>query len=363
MSDHAWRTGIAAALLCGAAAPAVARGQSVTELQRRVAILDARHAHARAVALRADSLRAERLDTVRAGPVIVLTPPTETAAVRAALGSAWPRIDSLYGDEVRLLLGKPFVFWRASRSPQPERPEHPGIPRIQVDSLATVEDIAWQAGMAVGLTVLSHADSTLVNWLNLALLPYPHSEAEFTRAYVDLITTPSRAARNCFLGDLGWCREVLGLKGSDDPLHRLYDAADRRALVAGLADAGVVRAYPAERDRCLVAQDDAACVKLLRMMPVAEPLQQEVRHSLARFALRLGGRDAYARLVHTAGKPLEQRLAAAARLSADSLLGAWRAHVIQARPQTVSLTPAMAWAALAWACLLGLVSLGSTRWR
>jgi hypothetical protein len=92
-------------------------------------------------------------------------------------------------------------------------------------------------------------------------------------------------------------------------------------------------------------------------------LGYDARATLAHFALRLGGRDAYHRLLASSTMPMADRLAVAAGTSLDSLVARWRAQVIASRPATV-LLPTWAFAvALGWTAFFAICGLRSSRWR
>ncbi len=80
-------------------------------------------------------------------------------------------------------------------------------------------------------------------------------------------------------------------------------------------------------------------------------------------ALRLGGRDAYRRLLANPAAPIADRLAAAAGVPHDSLVTVWRADVIASRPATVLLPTWRFAAALVWMALFAACGLRSSRWR
>src|SRR5205807_1133478 len=72
------------------------------------------------------------------------------------------------------------------------------------------------------------------------------------------------------------------------------------------------------------AGSDSACTELLRSLPAGvlpRPLTYDARAALVHVALRLGGREAYHRLVATPGTPIADRLAAAAGVSVDGRVG------------------------------------------
>src|SRR5437660_802787 len=188
--------------------------------------------------------------------------------------------------------------------------------------------------------------------------------------YVLLVTAPSQAARSCFLGAISDCRNALALGESPDPLQQWYPSAgERRALVLrsfaeyfGYSDHGAGK--PALQS--CGAGSDAACTELLRSLPpgaLPRPLTYDARAALVHVALRLGGREAYHRLVAAAGEPIADRPAGAAGVSVDSLVAQWRSEILAARPAPVTLPPWGPWAALGWTAVFAVCALRSSRWR
>src|SRR5438132_518515 len=114
------------------------------------------------------------------------------------------------------------------------------------------------------------------------------------------------------------------------------------------------------------AGSDSACTELLRSLPAGvlpRPLTYDARAALVHVALRLGGREAYHRLVATPGTPIADRLAAAAGVSVDSVVALWRSEILTARPAPVTVPPWGPWAALGWTAVFAVCALRSSRWR
>src|SRR5436309_1922249 len=115
-----------------------------------------------------------------------------------------------------------------------------------------------------------------------------------------------------------------------------------------------------------IGQPDAACTELLRSLPPGvrpRPLTYDARAALVHIALRLGGREAYHRLIATPALPIPQRLAGAAGVSVDSLVSLWRAEILAARPAPVTVPPWGPWVALGWTAVFAVCALRSSRWR
>jgi hypothetical protein len=199
-----------------------------------------------------------------------------------------------------------------------------------------------------------------------ALIPEYDALREPGGVYVALVTAPSPAARRCYTGDVAACRIALGFVPVADAVVEWYDAPRRQAIVRDLGDIYQVQRGPRQVRACLDEGSDADCLAILQRVPpaaVPPPLPTAARFSVVRTAIALGGRSAYARLLTSPGRPMEDRLATAAGVSPDSLLGTWHAAVMAARPRPVTVEPGGGWMALAWGVAFGLLALRSSRWR
>ena len=128
-----------------------------------------------------------------------------------------------------------------------------------------------------------------------------------------LVTGVGKAQRQCVRGDPEACAHALGLRRSSDP------------------DAGG-EYYPL------------------------------VRADLVLAALEQGGEGAWARLIAEEGGSVEQRLAAAAGLPADSMLLRWRKGLLALQPDRGPLDLPAAGLILGWSALILAAGLGLTRW-
>ena len=351
------------ALLAGVTLLAVVQDPAV--LQRRLTQVDALRRQASVAAARADSARQEQLDTIQAGALFILARHQDADRVRRGAEIAWRQIDSLYGDEAAILAARPMMFWFIQRRGRQISEYATKYELVLGDSGSTATDIARQLVSGGAKLLRQNTDTALANWFGALLLPLSPSsaDAEAARIYVELVTAPSAAVRRCYQGDAPSCRSALGLLDGGDRVTLWFDADERRALVSKMSemDRGGQRA---ESDACLLSQSDESCVAVLHSVTYLEPpLSVEARHSFARAALSAGGRGAYHRLVGSAGRPLSERFAATAGLSADSLVLGWRAAILAGRPKTVTLATASGWMALGWAIAFGLLALRSTRWR
>lgn len=337
--------------------------QDPEALKRRLRQIAVLERDAAVTLARADSLRRERLDTVRSGALVILVRPGDAGLVRSAAPSAWSALDSLYGDEARALTAQPFLFYIMTRPVRYLPPQAHHLQRVMAAEDATSDDVARQLIVGGGAAMRARGDTAFTSWLGPILLPAIHASAQHGRIYVELVTAPSVAVRQCYGGDVAGCRAALGLLDGRDPVAVWYDAAERRALVRRRTVVDLRRVRAAS-DACLTGNSDAGCIEVLHSVEFLEPpLSTEARHSLARMALAAGGRAAYGRLQRSVGQPLSERLAIAAALPTDTLMARWRSAILAARPKAVTLAARGAWIALGWAVVFGLLALRSTRWR
>lgn len=320
-----------------------------------------------AAATRAESLGHQQAlagrDTVRAGHLVLLvSPEVSVARMRAAAMRAWQVLDSAFGDAARDVSSRALLVDVAGK------PGTPGVtgPDIGVAPDAGVDEIVAILVTRIPQVFSLRADPALAQWLGTPLVPTTGLWAAERAVYVDLVTAPSRAATGCLAGPPAECRSALGLGAPGEAVFRWYDAAERRAVAQRfrfyLNRPPNLELYAA----CVGARQDRACADLLNAAPpgvLPQPLGAAARLTLVHVALRSGGRDAYTRLVSHAADPLPDRLAAAARLSVDSLVTLWRREIERARPAPVSLPAAGLILALSWTLLFGACSLRSSRWR
>ena len=219
------------------------------------------------------------------------------------------------------------------------------------------------------VTAILHAklDDSLRTWFRAPLQAGVETPAERERAYVWLVTASTDVSRLCLAGDLVGCRKLLGLAPVHDPLMEGHTAVQRRALVLSHSARLRTAAHTREYDRCVANHDDAACIARLRTLPVDVFIRSmanvDTHRSFARFVLERGGAGAYDRLRASTTLPLDARFGAAGGAPADTLVAAWRAGIIAARPSRTPVTPITAFATLAWIAAGAVLALRSSRWR
>lgn len=354
-------------LLCtalwAAACAAPGAAQTRAELSQRIARLTTAFARAEAARVRADSAARGRIafDTIRAGPMRVLAARSIVSAVAPAVDSAWRALEATFGRSARFVGQQTIVvqFWGQREGNIPfDSPNVLNLPAAPPPDLVT--RFVIQEGSHI---VRQTEDGQLATWLPAQFAPGGPARTRLDVVYIELVTSPRSKVHSCFVGDLAACRAALALTGREDPVRAWYDAADRRAIVSRF---GRLRGAIG---RCQGGGPDEACEAALRallppQLPV--PLSASGQLSLLQMALDAGGPGAYDRLRSSAAanRSIEERLAITARIeSGDSLLSAWRANVLAARPHTVEISAPSAWAAVLWGVVLGFLALRSTRWR
>lgn len=370
MSKAPWlfAVAVAASAACprGLTAQRDAAGGGLEPLRARADSLarEWRRAHALAEAL--DSLALTRTpegrDTIRVGALRIITNPSPLPLAQAA-ARAWPVLDSFYGDEAQALAHRPYFI-----VPVDPDSTSPGESRRPPGSLAVHWDVdlRFLTDLLVTRAPLPAPDSRLERWLGGSPTPILQPRRARADVYVQLVTAYSTAARRCYLGDITSCRVAFSLLDSPDVALRWYATADERRAIVTRYLADMARGTTERAFRDCTGGDDAACTELLQTQPpegLPQPLTTNARVTLVDLVLRLGGRDAYHRLVADSTVAIPARLATAARLPLDSVLRTWRTEILAARPPQVVLTGARLPTALVWALIFAALALGSSRWR
>lgn len=313
-----------------------------------------------------------RLDTLDVHSIRIVSN-RSTLPLREAAEQLWPELDAFYGDAARQLHDRPVVIQvvrpdtgkgnrQASTAYGRQRVERWGMP---VEEGTEVRQLV---SYLRDVLTLDPPDSAMRVWLPGKVSPSTLGDsAEARLAFLSLVTAPYEVARRCYAGDITSCRNALRLDDAapDGALSVLATPAERAQQVKILE-------FRFRRERNLEglvecrAGDDGACTTLLRSVPTSllpHPLQTYARQVLVHQALRLGGRDAYARLMRDPTRALGARLAEAANMPLDSLVSRWRDVTLAGRPTPVSMTSLELLVGLGWFVLLGTCVLRSSRWR
>lgn len=312
----------------------------------------------------ADSLEHVRAtagsDTIAVGSLRVIAN-RSPLPLREAAERAWPAIDSLYGSVAAELIDHPYII----RAVDPDT-------SVRRDPLHVGLETPWDLDVAATTALLLRTvapprfDGALSDWLGSLLQPAPGSREHGSAVFIQLVTVPSLAVRQCFKGDITKCEDVLQVNDSTGLVERWYGTpAEREAVIKMFADYFARGGTAATLQRCQRHSDDA-CTALLRSLPrgtLPRPLSADARLLLVREALRAGGREAYRRLVVDSGAPIGQRLAGAAGIPLDSLVMRWRDRALAARPTPLIVQWWAGLAALGWAAVFGFCAMRSSRWR
>jgi hypothetical protein len=353
--------------LCAATGPTSLCGQDtlVAQLRVRADSLLQNWRQAQGIADLADSLERERAaagrETIAVGALRIISNPSPLP-LREAAARAWPVIDSLYGTAAADLAHWPYLIRAVDPDPAMRR-------RVLHVGLELPWDLDVEAATRVLLMNVPVAppDAALGEWLGAALRPSLRPEDDRRAVYLQLITAPSQTVRDCFLGDIARCKDALQLGDTSHLLERWYpSSAERHALVRESFAEFFNRGATTETFRTCSAGNDAACTQLLRSLPpgaLPKPLAQAARAALVREALRLGGRDAYRRLLAEPRAPIADRIAAAAGVAGDSVVAGWRRSMLTGRPPPVTLPWWAFFTACAWMAFFAVCGLRSSRWR
>ena len=372
---RARRWWIAGVIAAGAAvgSPRPVLGQTADEYRARVqALVPLWRAEGRAYLAR-DSANAIRLpqDTVRVGPLTILADSSLDALARESASRAAIVLEARFGKEADALRGHVFVLTTAPAEMGIERVvgiaelDEAGRQVAAESQYGTVRAVA-QAWWRRGANVETHRlDPEFQHWLGTSLPVDSATRDTWIGARISVVTSGHRVADRCFDGNMTSCALALGITGREDPAMRWFDAAERRAAVRA-ARYRLRSNRERQYDACVTDGNGTACDSLMELIPaneIAPPLGSSVQQSVVRVAMDLGGPDAMARMLAAPSGP-EAQLGAASRVPTDSLLRAWRARVIAARPDNATISAGLAAVAMAWVAACGaLALLGSSRWR
>lgn len=366
-----------AAVILTLSTPFVASAQTTADYRRQLDILEPQWRAALAAVEAKEQARRQAARSVMMdrGPLRLVV---DSALVPLVVGPAEQAariLESTFGDAAGTLVGRPL----AVRTSLPVRSADT-TPLIRVGtpgretSLPLGDSAQTRARLFAALTgprvtgvLHAELDDSARNWIRAPLPAGRESPSERERVYVDLVTASTDISRRCLAGDVGGCRELLGLAPVEDPLLQGHTAVQRRGLVATRTAQLRTTGHTREFDRCVASHDDQACIARLRTLPPEtfsrSIASSDMHRSFLRSVLARGEMHAYDRFRSTDSLPLEARLAAAGRAPLDTLIVAWRAGILAVRPSRTPLTPAAAFATMAWVLAAGALALRSSRWR
>jgi hypothetical protein len=297
--------------------------------------------------------------------------------VTAAAATVWPMIEETFGSDASTLIDHSILVeqrWNRLNSGDSGLVLNigrlkDGVPQWRysasvTDSTSSAEQLVGVLQVAAVQPLFDSLDAPLRAWLGQPLRAGGERERDLEAVFVALATWSAPIAQQCIAGELRGCRKVLGLTEADDPVVETMTAKRRHELVRSHSRALRVPGAEVEWDRCVRGHDDASCTRRLRTLSADQlRLSKLGQSSLVHFALAQGGADAHARLRSTASLPLDARLAAASGTSVDSLVMAWRTHVMSAQPSPLTLTPSAAVTAILYILGCGALAMRSSRWR
>jgi len=322
-----------------------------------------------------DSVRAlnARMDSARIGPIRVYAEPQliglAAAAARQLHDSLAPRMPQSLNRLARysyVMRVERFKRWQTEEPDSSiviDTYDRSGPPVMNVRQRFDTALVSTSMRIYAPSLVFRDASPSFSGWLSNQVSLDSLSRDDWRGLRLALVSSPAAVGRRCYEGDLRACALALGITAPRDTVREWFDATDRLRIVK--RSKGVAtRVDAAATARCLEGQD-FSCVALLRQYPspgVPAPLPASTRASLARFAITLGGEGAVDRMLGEERAPME-RIAAAARVPADTVLRRWQLSTRNQRSSSRDLTPEIAIASIFWSLALGALSLRSSRWR
>lgn len=239
------------------------------------------------------------------------------AARRRWFGDALP---DPAGFRITLRHGESWSFGRQTSRPQslsiaglPDTGAARLAPFVPDANLASPETAAQRFLGEYGSLMLASAPAAIRGWLRAGLMLNLGVDSRREAAMYSLVTGVGKAQRDCVRGDSQSCAHALGIRRSGDP------------------DAGG-EYYPLVRADLLLA------------------------------ALEQGGEGAWTRLMAVESGTVEQGVAAAAGMPADSMLLRWRDGLLALQPNRGPLDLSAAGLILGWSALILAAGLGIARW-
>ena len=223
------------------------------------------------------------------------------------------------GFRITLRHGESWSFGRQTSRPQslsiaglPDTGDVRLAPFVPDANLGSPEKAAQRFLGEYGSLMMTSAPAAIRGWLRAGLLLDMGEDSRRERAMYSMVTGVGKAQRACVRGDAAGCAHALGIRRSGDP------------------GAGG-EYYPLVRADLLLA------------------------------ALEQGGEGAWTRLV-AEDRSVEQGLAAASGLPADSMLLRWRDGLLALQPDRGPLDVSSAGLILGWSALILAAGLGIARW-
>jgi len=320
----------------------------------------------------ADSVRTRALpkDTVRVGVLLVLADSGLNDLARNAASRAAQVIQARFGESADIL--RTHVFALSKEGGASQRPAIVGI--AEVDSsgrvtrgqsdMMTVDAVTRDLENRSARVLGERLGPAFAKWLGSGLADDSATTETWIGVRIDLVTSPYHVARECYAGNVSACADALGIADENQPVMHWYDETERR--IVAMRSGWQIRTGREELYRqCATQRVAAACdafVNLIAPDQIQPPLPFPSRQNLVQLAFDLGGPGALARMLAAPNTRREQ-VAAAAGISADSLVSIWQRRALETRAPNPSITWGLAAASLLWTAICGAMALGSSRWR
>jgi hypothetical protein len=347
--------------------------QTVAQYTNRVDSLASVWRAAVALRMKADSDRVHALpaDTIRVGNLVVLTDAAHADLAKTAAERVSPELDRRYGSWATKMRQHVLVVRSTERQSSNDTtaietgvvtPD--GSLRWVSSAYPTTDALvaAWSRKAEQYLT--QDLDGPLRDWLGASIPVQTVTARALASGRVDLVLSRSEVAHNCAIGKQGGCARVLGLVPVDDPAFTLFDQRQRLDMIEWYSFV-LQRRDPGRYARCVSGGHPATCDSLVHSIPpdaIPKPASPAVRLNLVQYTLMLGGDHAFDRLANPSGS-IADRIAAAAKMPVDSVIGRWRSNLMDSPPSSTAIDAMTAISSLAWACVCGALALRSSRWR
>jgi hypothetical protein len=322
-------------------------------------------------------------DTVLVGPIRIVTMPDQSETAAALFEEVW-REEFGAVEESPTLREYTFAFqWRARLRDftvftrrQDRQDGQEWIVRVDISRIRTpTREQAKETVRAAIARVLSQ-DLPPGSPIRSTARPMPYRND--ATVYRLLAVTPSGATRACLGGDTGGCLAALGM-GLGDAAAELpawFAPEQRQAMVEQVDEFqrgrdGVGGWTPRlDRDdplarRCVEADDFGACDEVLASLDWVSsvPTSPDIRSHLFWYAVLTGGEGAWVRVLERAESPTPELLEHVSELPLEELVGRWRAHLVESRPDAHAGLGATNLTVLLWALICAALAMRSTRWR
>jgi hypothetical protein len=302
-------------------------------------------------AKRADSAvyRSSSTDTVVVGGLRISTSAALRPMVESAAAEAWGNLRSRFGASIEAQGPLPVARF--------------GGPDASLPSTYKQRELIRGLEGTVRYAMLDRMDTQFSRWLSVKSPRFGESVDAYRIQIVgEMVGRPARPNVACLGGDAEACAVALGLRAAPDTLVEWF-LPETWPRLAGMLEGELSARDRLARERCMGARDLAACHAVLTPGRVRPPVSFYGRLYLVGLALDAGGQGAFDRLVADTGAAVEQRLAAAAGMPADSLLTKWAGAVRSAFPGSPLPRQGEAIVTLAWSIAILTLAARGSRWR